>query len=753
MNDQTLETQKFFGSVKKIIFKSVDGDFKIGVLEAPGGRELTFKGAMPGLVQGQQIWVLGIFEKSPSHGVTFKVNDFGWDRPTDPLGIERYLASGFFKGIGPALAQALVKHFGVETLKIVEEGRFELIARVPKVGLARAKAICQGAIEHRHISEIMVFLRAHQVSTLMAKKIYQKLGAQAVPILEQNPYVLMDLVEGVGFKKADEIAANFGVQPQDPMRIFFAMKFSLWQEFKCGNVYLTVAQFLKLVEGLLAFDKESQGLLLEQLNLALTRSEFVVFDNSGAGFLLLERLESFEKGDLIIGLKKGFAIEQTLAGRIKQFSSGHCKVGFDQNQLYKEFSASLVSHGKRFELTDEQKEALCSILAVQSVTKKEPFNNNKISVITGGPGTGKTTILRALVLFLKKHKIRFEIAAPTGKAAKRVSQTSGTFGKTIHRLLEYDPVQGVFVKNDRNALKLDLLIIDETSMVDLFLANAIFKSLPSNAKVLFLGDVDQLPSIGPGQFFSDLINSGAAKVVRLTKIFRQASDSQIIIAAHKINASEIPNLTRTENSDFMFYNSPAQEGFLAIFDSIFTDLAFRGIDHKDWIVLTPMHRGIAGSKNINQYLQARLNPLSKAKEVVTYFDHEFRVGDPVMQIKNNYDKEVFNGDVGRIVEIVDQNELVVDFDSKQVKYGKFELRDLSLAYAASIHKSQGSEFKAVTIPIFMQHYHLLAKRLIYTAVTRAKNFCSIVGQKQALAAAIKGDKNQVRITLLVKMLV
>lgn len=726
-----LEAEQIFGLVDKLLFQNIETGFCIAILKPPGkARDVVIKGVLHGISVGQKISATGVWVQNEKFGLQFQASSFQFSLPDDKVGIEKYLGSGFIKGIGKTLAARLVARFGEKTLEILDSNP-NLISTVSGIGQAKASSICQAWQQQREISRIMVFLRLKDVPVWLASKIYSRYGDQSIQKVSDDPYSLADEIWGVGFKTADDLAVKLGLDPESPKRIKSAIVSILKEIMQSGDLYLPLETLIESSIQLLKFESSWKPKL-----------EKFCFELVEAGKLCV----IFDGQERLASLSFAHGAERGISSRICAINSTKSLMDLDLKKIFDDLAVNVNKFGfaEKFELSQAQVEATLTSLG------------SKISIITGGPGTGKTTLLKALCGVLRSNGVKFKVAAPTGRAAKRVSECAHVHALTLHRLLEYDPTVGKFKRNEENILPFDFIIVDEASMIDVFLANGLLKALSHKCCIVFLGDVDQLPPVGPGNFLTDLINSDQIKTIRLNNIFRQAAGSSIVLSAHAINNGNFPEKAdQAGPSDFVFLKQPDSDNILSILSDIyFNVLPKHKINPKNWIVLGPMHKGAAGCQAMNAHLQSIINPASKSGAGILIFGQEFRVSDRVMQIKNNYDKNVFNGDIGYVKAVdIGNRALSVIFGDTEHLYKSGELDQLTLSYAISIHKSQGSEFEAVTIPIFTQHFVMLSRPLIYTAVTRAKKLCIVVGQTRAFAIAIKNAKTSNRRTFLADLLI
>lgn len=695
------------GLVERVTFHNADSGFCVLRVKARGRRDLvTVVGHAAAISAGEWVNAGGEWVNDRNHGQQFKARFLRTSAPTTAEGIQKYLASGMIRGIGPAYAGKLVRAFGEAVFEVIEASP-ERLREVPGIGPVRAERIVAAWAEQKMVREIMIFLHQHGVGTSRAVRIFKTYGAEAIQVMTDNPYRLARDIRGIGFKTADAIAQRLGIEKDAIIRVRAGISYALSEATNEGHCGLPKAELVPLAETLLEVPPELIGVALD-FELA---EGTVIADRVGEADCVF-----------LAGLHRA---ERAIAERLLALRQGAPPWG----AVEAEKAIRWVSARIGLDLAPSQAEAVRLALAA------------KVTVITGGPGVGKTTIVNAILRILAAKGVRMLLAAPTGRAAKRMTEATGLEAKTLHRLLEADPAQGSFKRDADNPLDCDLLVVDETSMVDVPLAHALLKAVPDGAALLVVGDVDQLPSVGPGQVLADLIGSGALPVVRLTEVFRQAAASRIVVNAHRINRGQMPELERAApESDFHFV--PAEDPETAverIVELVKTRIPRRyGLDPvRDIQVLCPMQRGGVGARSLNIELQAALNPAGEAK--VERFGWTFAPGDKVMQLDNDYEKEVFNGDVG-FVEALDleAGELAVNFDGRTVSYGFGELDALAPAYAVTIHKSQGSEYPAVVIPVLTQHYAMLQRNLLYTGVTRGKRLVVLVGQPKAIAIAVRG---------------
>ncbi|MCP3961207.1 MAG: ATP-dependent RecD-like DNA helicase [bacterium] len=714
------------GAVERIVYANEENAWSVVRLIVRGKGEVTAVGNLLGIQPGESLRLTGRWVKDRKYGKQFRVESYLTVQPSTFIGIEKYLASGLVHGIGKELARRLVQHFGLDTLEVIDKAPGRL-AEVEGFGPVRVARITTAWKEQREIRDVMVFLQGHGVSTTYAIKIYKLYGGEAAALVRENPYRLAREVRGIGFKSADRIASHLGIEAQSPQRAAAGIVHTLRQAADRGHVYVPRRVLVKGTAELLEVDAEvvepALAELISEGDLAAVEPPDAAPDRHDDEAIFLKPLEVAERG--VAELLRALTAQGTLPLEI------------DVERALRWFEERV-----EIELAGQQRRAL------------EKAITSKVMVLTGGPGTGKTTLVKGIVRILSLKGLRIQLAAPTGRAAKRLAEATGAEAKTVHRLLEYNPREHAFSRGPDHPLSADLLIVDEASMLDVTLAYNLLKAVPPKARLILVGDVDQLPSIGPGRVLADVIDSRAVTVVRLTEIFRQALDSLIITNAHRVRVGEMPILRPADDKgDFFFFERAEPEAILSTVKKLVEKRIPRsfGFDPLDNIqVLTPMQRGLLGAANLNAELQALLNPEGDA---VTRGGRLLRAGDRVMQVRNNYDLEVFNGDVGRIAAIdFEEDKARVDFDSRRVDYDFLELDELILAYACSIHKSQGSEYPCVIIPLHTQHFKLLQRNLIYTALTRGRRLVLIVGSRKALEIAVESQSSGRRATLLAQRL-
>ncbi|HEY3939119.1 MAG TPA: ATP-dependent RecD-like DNA helicase [Bryobacteraceae bacterium] len=694
------------GLVERVTFHNADSGFCVLRIKARGHRELvTVVGHAAVIAAGEWVTASGEWVNDRTHGQQFKSRFLRTSAPTSIDGIEKYLGSGMIRGIGPVYAKKLVNAFGEKVFDIIE-AEPDRLREVTGIGQFRAKCITDGWAEQKIIREIMVFLHSHGVGTARAVRIFKTYGADAIQVMTENPYRLARDIRGIGFKTADAIAMKLGIEKIAMIRVRAGISYALTEAMDEGHCGLPAEELVPLAVKLLEVGKE---LVLTALNLELAEGTVIADVVGDTPCIFLGAL---------------YRAEQIIAERLQRLVNGKLPWPY-------------IDPDKAVPWI-EQKTAMS--LAESQVTAIRLALLSKVLVITGGPGVGKTTTVNSILRILSAKGMNLLLCAPTGRAAKRMTEATGFEARTIHRLLEVNPRTGSFKRGPDHPLDCNLLVIDETSMVDVMLMQALTKAIPDDAALLVVGDIDQLPSVGPGQVLADIIASGTVPVVRLTEVFRQAAESKIITAAHQINRGVIPDISRPDGeSDFYFVQADDPETAVSrIVELVKTRIPRRfGLAPiREIQVLCPMNRGRAGARSLNIELQAALNPAGERK--VERFGWTFAPGDKVMQIENDYDKDVYNGDIGYIDDVdPDAGELKVNFDGRALAYGFGELDMLVPAYAATIHKSQGSEYPAVVIPVMTQHYTMLKRNLLYTGVTRGKLLVVLVGQKKALAIAVR----------------
>ncbi len=712
------------GQIERITYTNEENGYTIARVRVYGQSDLvTIVGNLMAPTPGEILKMSGEWIKHPKFGEQFKVVHYITAVPASVYGIQKYLGSGLIKGIGPVMAKRIVKKFGKETLDVIERN-IEQLGDIDGIGRKRIAMIKKAWEEQKEIRDVMIFLQTHGVGSGYATKIFKQYGNDSISIVRENPYRLAMDIFGIGFVTADSIAEKLGFEKNSPVRIKAGVVYVLHQLSDDGHIYYPYESLIKecgkildveprdIVEGIIGIEAE-KIIVVEDLN------------------------ESPEKGrenNKAVFLEKFHFCETSIGRRLQHLVSAEKSV----RKIQEDKAIAWIQQQLAIKLAKRQIEAVKSAM------------QNKVMVITGGPGTGKTTIINAVLQIFSRLQAKILLAAPTGRAAKRMSEATGHEAKTIHRLLEYSMAKNGFQRGDKNPLICDLLIVDEASMIDTVLMHHLLKAVPIDATLILVGDVNQLPSVGAGNVLSDIISSGSVSVVELNEIFRQARQSSIIVNAHKINSGIVPNVEASHpDDDFYFIEQEDPEKVVELIIKIVKSRIPERFGYnpvEDIQVLTPMNRGIVGAGNLNQELQKALNTET---EGVLRGNRNFLKGDKVMQIRNNYDKEIFNGDIGRIKAISHENqEVIIYFDGRELSYDYSELDEIVLAYAVSVHKSQGSEYPVVVLPVMNQHYILLQRNLIYTAITRGKKLVVMIGTRKALAIGVNNNKTRERYTRL-----
>ena len=681
--------------VQRVTYQNPENGYSVFQADVDGIGWQNVVGTFPDIGEGTTIVANGDWRNDKRYGRQFVVASWREELPSSVLGIENYIGSGLIAGIGKSMAKQIVSHFGQQTLEVLDKNPQRLL-EVSGIGRKRLKKIQDSWVKQKGVKDVMVFLQGHGISAAYAAKIYKEYGKDSIQKVKENPYCLADDIFGIGFKKADDIASRMGYEKNDMRRCKAGIIYTLNQLAIDGHCYMERCKLIKEAMELLAADERpiteamsvmelEQGIILDGEDVFLPMyyySEVGVAKKLGK--LMDGKIDDADKVD------------------IEKAVSEKSKITYDEVQ----------------------------IAAIRQAVK------SKVMVLTGGPGCGKTFTTNGIIRVFESLKKTVICAAPTGRAAKRMSEATGKDAKTIHRLLEYKPQEG-FSRNEDHPLSGDVLIVDESSMIDIMLMNSLMKAVPQKMRLILVGDIDQLPSVGAGNVLRDIIDSGVVPVVRLTRIFRQAQASRIVTNAHKINQGTFPDVSNGKESDFFFIQQDDPDAVAAEIVNLAKNRIPKAYNYGigDIQVLAPMRRGVVGTISLNIALQEAINPVG---ECISYGSFKYRLGDKVMQIKNNYDKDVFNGDIG-VVECVnnDENTMTVLFDGKAVEYEKGDFGELTLAYATTIHKSQGSEYPVVVMPLMMSHYVMLQRNLVYTGVTRAKKLCIIIGESKALSQSIR----------------
>ena len=697
---------------------------------------------------GSVLIIEGNWKVDAKYGRQFVAENWEETLPATVYGMEKYLGSGLIKGVGPKFAKKIVQRFGVDTFVVIEDN-IELLVEIEGIGKKRIQMIAESWEKQKEVKNIMLFLQEHQVSTSYAAKIYKQYGNDSIAVMKENPYRLADDIWGIGFKTADQIAMKLGFDKESFVRLRSGIMYTLSELSNEGHVFLERKQLTEKASELLEAEEDKVFITVDHM---IRENELI---------LEKEIIRTDEDGNTVspVYLPPFYYAEVGVAGKLKKLASSPAG-----DRLYTKLMEARRNTGNN--------ELSVDIDAIQEKTGMEydeiqadairQAATAKVMVLTGGPGTGKTTTTHGIISAYRAYGLRILLAAPTGRAAKRMTEATGLEAKTIHRLLECKPPEG-YQKNEENPLEGDVLIVDECSMIDIILMNSLLKAIPPTMRLIMVGDIDQLPSVGAGNVLRDIIDSDVFPVVRLTRIFRQAQTSRIIMNAHRINEGKMPDISNGKNSDFFFMeNEEAEDAVPKIVELVKTKLPnYYHVNPSDIQVLTPMQRSVVGAANLNLALQEALNPpeqdifmrgrgkVTMPKECLRRSGYAYRTDDKVMQIKNNYDKEVFNGDIG-IIESVNETDrtLKVNFDGRSIEYDITELDELVHAYATTIHKAQGSEYPIVVMPIMMNHYVMLQRNLIYTGITRAKKALVIIGTKKALSYAVHNVTVTKRNTLL-----
>ena len=723
------QVESLQGVVERLTYHAEESGYTVARLKAPRTRELiTIVGNFANIQAGQTLQMQGVWREHPKYGPQFQVKQYQEAKPATITGIERYLGSGLIKGVGPVTAKRIVNHFGLDTLDIIEN-HIERLVEVPGIAKKRVQMIQETWQEQKAIKEVMIFLQGHGVSTTYAVKIFKQYGNDAIALVSENPYRLATDVYGIGFVIADAIARNLGVHPNSEFRYRAGIRHVLGEASEEGHCFLPQPELVERTVARLALPGHRlHPEDIESLTITMSLDEE----------LCLQGGPGHWQGQFLCYVPPFFHSEKGMANRIKRLLAAPVAVDAAQVERWMErFTTDSV-----MPLSVEQKQAV------------RMAATHRLLILTGGPGVGKSFTCRTIVALWKAMGKSVALASPTGRAAQRLSELTGEEAKTIHRLLEFAPKTGTFKRDPDNPIPADAIVADECSMLDLFLANSLIKATAPQTHLLLVGDIDQLPSVGPGAVLQDLIASEQVPVARLTQVFRQAQTSAIVTNAHRINQGDLPQMEAVSNApktDFLGFDAEHPEQGVAAIRDLMTHLIpqLGYSPATDVQILCPMIKGEVGTRNLNQVLQQVLNPPSPQKAEITRGGIKFRVGDRILQQQNDYTHEVFNGDLGVITAInPDELEVTAQFGDRQVVYDHADPDEIALAFAITIHKSQGSEYPVVIVPVYMQHYIMLSRNLLYTAVTRARKLVILVGSQKAIGLAVKQVKDQQRYTLL-----
>jgi len=780
--------QTLVGTLDRIVFINEENHYTVAALTPDRGENargkiepVTIVGNLAAVQCGETLKLVGEWTTHKQFGRQFKVESFESVLPSSITGLKKYLGSGLIKGIGPKFAERVVAHFGKDTLRIIDQFSARL-REVDGIGIERARRIRAAWVAQKAVRDIMIFLQSYGISTSQAAKIYKTYGDNAIETVKQNPYRLATDIHGIGFRTADKIAGNLGIAHTDPFRLQAGLRFALESAADDGHVCLPMRELLRETAELLGISEEggnAQRSTLDAQRSTTEGLELALASLAAAGEIVTEAVSAWEapprddmQPESFVFLAWLHRAEVGVAERLKLLANA--PLALPPIILHK--AIEWVQNQTKLALAPAQRQAVAAALT------------SKITVITGGPGVGKTTVVNSIVRILRAKDCKILLCAPTGRAAKRLSETTGRQAQTIHRLLKYDAGSRRFVHDEGTPLKCDALIVDETSMLDIPLAHSLLRAAPSNASVIFVGDADQLPSVGAGSFLQDLLQSRVANIVMLTEIFRQAAGSLIITNAHRVNRGEMPVAENPKseirkpkekgneekenaNADFFFIEKDdprecAETIVKLVAERIPKRFGFDPV--KDVQVLTPMHKGECGAANLNRVLQTALRPQGPANynaddqrsrwarefpAVIERYGRLYRAGDKVMQLRNDYDKDVFNGDMGIVTEIdLTEQTLTARIDERDVLYDFTDLDELAPAYAVTVHKSQGSEYPCVVVPLLTQHYMLLQRNLLYTAITRGKKLVVLVGSTKALGIAVRNAQTTRRFSRLVERL-
>lgn len=712
------EAESLEGILERIVYTGPEDAWSVVKVKVPGRPvPVTVVGNLLGVRPGEHLRFTGRWVQNPKYGEQFEVSSYETLLPTTLEAMEKYLASGLIRGIGPVMARRIVARFGEETLSVLEEHPQRLV-EVEGIGPKRLRMIRRSWAEQREIQELMLFLQSLGVGIGQAVRIYKTYGRNAVETIRQDPYRLAREIYGIGFKSADGIARRLGFEATSPRRVAAGVLYVLEQGGEQGHLFLPKDRLVEEAERVLEVERASVEAAIESL--------------ADAGLVIREALPG-DEGEALYPAPLHAAEVETTQRLLALLAAPAPPL-----KIHVERALRWLEERQGLKLGEEQRQAIRQVFS------------SKVLVITGGPGTGKTTLVRGIVEILRRKEQEVLLTAPTGRAAKRLAEATGQEARTLHRLLEFSPQRMAFDRSPDRPLTVDFLIVDEVSMVDVPLARHLLAALPDSARLILVGDVDQLPSVGPGRFLADLIASGRVEVARLTQIFRQGPESRIVVNAHRVNRGEMPLVAPSEEGlDFYFIERSRPEEILETLCQLVTQRIPRSF-HLDPLqeiqVLTPMNKGLLGVANLNAVLQGLLNPHGRP---ATGGGRSLRIGDKVMQVRNNYELEVFNGDIGRIVAADhEEQEVRIDFDDRVIRYDQAALDEVVLAYACSIHKAQGSEYPAVVAPLHQQHYPMLERNLLYTALSRGKRLVVLVGERRALELAVRRKRSHRRYSLL-----
>jgi len=732
--DKRNESSTLQGTISRITYQHAETHYTVARLDADDGASTaTIVGVLFPVSEGEEIKVFGWWKTHPRYGLQFQISHWEKVEPATIDGIEKYLGSGLIKGIGPTYAKRLVSAFGLDTLRVLSQEPLRIL-EVDGIGEVRARRIMQAWQEQRGMQDVMVFLQGHGVGASLSLRIFRAFGSETISRVKANPYILAQEVHGIGFLLADRIAGSLGIRGDFPLRVEAGVLHVLRESADHGHCFLLLAALVKNACMLLGVAEEAVKIAVEKLH----ANGAVIFQQTAG-----------EAGQPVY-LADLYDAERRVAAAIGRLLSTSSFLEGERIADRKDKGHG-ISRGALDLLNADLFGALPIRLDEEQLKAAREALQQKVFIITGGPGTGKTTLLMSLLAILRRAKVSFALTAPTGRAAKRMTESTGENAVTVHRLLEYNPREGAFQRHEDNPLQVNVVIVDEASMVDLTLMDHLLRAIDPHSHLILVGDVDQLPSVGPGSVLKDLIESGLVPVTVLRRIFRQERESQIVINAHRIlQGQSLAFADAREKRDFDFMARDSEEEILATVKELVGERIPQALglpgDHvvQAVQVLTPMHRGQLGTIQLNRELQNLFNPVGEALDRGGSL---LRVRDKVMQLRNNYDKGVFNGDLGRIVSIdKEDGKVCVDFDDKRVEYEADELDEITLAYATSIHKSQGSEYPAVVIPLHTSHYLMLYRSILYTAVTRGKKLVVVVGSRKALAMAIRNVRVERRNT-------